>query len=358
MNFDDPFEIDFRPAVPASVRSELNKLLRGTTRIVVNKEAVEGKQTKANALRLNTKPTEWPSEPTDEIAEAIIAIMHVAWSAQAKDYPDDDLPPMMFVVICEQAGKTSKRPKRTQFKYAYKGEHEPDYLEDAMSTEERSVHRALELLERMLDKAHANNADSHELLLRIVQQYTASSSAGSDLLREAIPLFLSGFQQTLNASQLQFSAHQAEAQTQATTERIKAAMEMLGPFVGIAFQQLATKYGFPMPPPGDDDSDADDQEGALDEPLAAVAQHFGEGLDNRQRAELNRVLTKKQSACFDAMFCAATDAEAFAAYQQIGQHAADKLVVLQALLNVEQGHALAAFMKGAAKYAAQQPSPT
>lgn len=376
MTFDEPFEIDFRPAVPATVRNELNKLLRGTTRIVVYELVAEGKTAKCNAVRLTNKPGAFPKEPLEEIAEGVTAIMQVAWESQETEDPDVGLPPMEFVVVCEEPGRGRKR---TQFTYVYKGEREPDYAEDTMSVEDRAVMRVLELQERAIDKREATIGECHERLLRIVEQNSSQAAAGATMMAHAVPMFMAANQQVLNAKTMEFSAAKIEAKEKASTERMGKALEFLAPFFGLGMQQfMAAKFGVSMAPPAAEHGPANGRatgpspegEGAHDDEhagdpggdekvpehiLAAMADHFGSQLTNKQRAELGRILTKKQQAAFDALFCSTTDAEAYAAYRKVASEAMDKLGALQGLLEPEQTEVLSAFMQGAAQYAQAHP---
>jgi len=378
VTFDDAFEIDFRPAVPATVRAELNKVLRGSKRIVVYEQIAEGKTSKINGFRLTGQAGALPREGLDEIAEGVTAIMHRAWYDQETEDPDIGLPPMEFVVVLEYDGKGRKR---SQFRYTYKGADEPDFAEETLSTAEQVTQRALELLERVNALAFSTIHDYQERFIEIVQQNTAQSAAGAQLMQHAIPMWLSANQQVLNARTLEFSAAKADAQEKATTARMAAAMKFLGPYVGLGLQQfVAAKFGvqlpMQMPDLGDDDptdpptggpsgagasgrgaptngvpaNGAHPEEAVPEHIMAAMANHFGDGLTSSQRAELNKLLTKKQQAYFDALFCAKTDADAFSAYQQVAANAMDKLGLLQSLLTKEQTEILGAFMQAAAQH--------
>lgn len=387
MTYDEAFEIDFRPAVPATVRNELNKHLRGTTRIVVYELMAEGRTSKINALRLTNKVGAFPKEPLEEIAEGVTAIMQVAWESQTTEDPDIGTPPMEFTVVCEEAGRGRKR---TQFTYVYKGPDEPDIAEDTMGVEERGIMRILELYERAVNQREATISDCHERLLRIVEQNSSQAAAGATMMAHAVPMFMAANQQVLNAKTMEYSAAKIEAKEKATTERMSKGLEFLAPFFGLGVQQfLAAKFGIRMPTVdaeegpanganghangrargptvtqegghGDGGAAAGAQAGSEEEPpehvLAAMADYFGSQLTNRQRAELTKILTKKQAACFDALFCATTDAEAYAGYQGIVSNAMDKLGALQALLDKEQAETLQAFMQGANQYAQRHPA--
>ncbi len=364
VNFEQPVEIDFRPAVPGSVRSDLNKLLRSTTRIVISVVAAKGKARKVNAIRLNCSPGQWPRESLEDIAEAITAIMHLCWEDQELEEGQELPPPMEFVIVCEGAPRPGKARPRAQFRYTYAGETEADVYEDNLSVDEAATMRVLDLLERHLGQAYSHLDDMQERLLRIVEQNSSQARAGAELMSHAIPLFMAGTQQVLNAKTLEMSAARTEAREKATTERIEAALKTLAPFLGIGLQQfIQSKLGVQFAPEGDPANEGytihqeGEPEAPPQHPLATMARYFGEGLSVEQRAELNRILTRKQQACFDALFCSVTDRDAVAAYAQVAEHAADKLAALQALLSPEQTQQLGAFMHAVAKYSAPTDPP-
>lgn len=396
MQFDEDFEIDFRPAVPATVRSKLTQLLRSTTRIVVDHVPAPGKTAKINAIRFTNKPGQYPKEGVEEIAEAVTAIMHIAWQEQETEDTDIGLPQMEFTITAEH--KKGNKRQRSQFTYVYKGDDEPDYVEETMSIEDRGVMRVLELQERALLQREATIADAHERFLRVVEQNTAQAAAGSQVMEHAIPVLLAGVQGQLNAKAMEYNTESLAVKEKATTDRMMAALATVAPFIGIGLQQfLANKLGIPievlqqgMPgtpgPPGSPAGapggapagsngrdphpssphqprqpaeEPANEDGVVDmrpvNPLAELGNFFGDGLGVVQRRDMNRMLTKKQQSLFDDLFCASTDAEALAAYVVVKEQAASKLGELQQVLNPDQLQLLMTFIQGAEGMLAAPP---
>ena len=386
MTPDEPLDLDFIPFVPPKVRLELTKRLKGCTRIVIS-ECEDNRTRKVNGIKLDTKPGQMPRTPVDDIAQLVTNVMHTAWVSQETEDPDVGLPPMEFVVVCEN---TNNKRERHQFKYTYHAEMDMDEGDASLSDHDAQVDRIIASWERLATTAIDEKTASHEKLLEVVQQNTAGASAGAALMANAIPLFLGGNQAMLNAKFMEYSDVRAREDAKASGDRWASTMQTLAPLGMILMMQMLGKAGIdpgmvaPLlggmmpgagaPPAGAPPSQAhapgptaaaeaedlgdagldDDLPPGMpgqDQQLAALAYNFGNSLRPHQRRELNKLLTKKQVAAFDDLFCSATDNDALLAYQVVMQTCMDKLPGMQALLEPHQTQALHMFLQAAASSA-------
>jgi len=321
MHLESPVEIDFVPIVPPSLRQKIVKNLKGCARIIISEVVGESKSTrKVNSIKLTVQRSGFPKESIDEIVETATAIMETHWSrAMAMRRDEDDgaggedfcTDALDFLVICEMSGKGRKR---VQFTYSYAGGGDDEYAEETMSFEERSVLRVCEAQERALAQAYGVIQDSHERLLDVVKANSEASNAGAEIMKNAIPLFLSGTQQVLNARALEYSHAKAEAESKASTEKFSAAVKNIAPFLNLIVQQ---KLGLdPMQRMSNQQSETEENEmqdaenQPVKNPLAELGSLFGDSLSAAQRKHLNDTLLRKEVRLFDAIFTAKTDAEA------------------------------------------------
>lgn len=404
MTFDDPVEIEFQPFVPPRIRKELVSRLNYVSKIIVS-EHDDGRTRKANGLTLNRRPGQMaPVEPVDDIAASVTVIMHVQWAAQKLEEgaSETDRPPMQFVIVCE--GKNAKGArKRSQFQYTYHAELEDPDNEEELSPEQESTNRLVDAWERLATCAIDEKQEAHARLLEVVQQNTASASAGSQLLANAIPLFLSGNQAILQAKYMEYSTDHARAESKANADKFSTTVQGLAPFAMVLLMQVMSKMGMdPTPvvsmmagamggqggepedagpahaaaqpsaqpaaqpqPPGGAYAYAVHTDGTVDPPeappptdagpdgsehrLAAIAHAFGNSLTPVQRRDMGKILTRKQLAAFDDLFCSEDDAAARQCYQVVVATCMAKLGELQALLDPEQRQALQMFMAAAGR---------
>ena len=383
MEFDESLEDpDFRPFVSVTVRTELSKLLKSTTRIVVNE--VDGTSSrKCNGLTLSNRPGQYPSESAESIAEAVTQIMHQTWSAQETEDPDADvgLPPVEFVISCEHKTRgTNAHRQRNQFRYVYHADNADDWSEDTTSLEERATIQIIGRYESLVGQLMSHANEAHDRLVNVVTQSSATAAAGADMIKEAIPMFIGGIQSMLNAKYMEYSAKKAEADAAASSSNLKAVMETVGPFIPILGMQIMAKMGFdpgivaammnsqttpadaspgdpsaPSAPAGPSEGGTDEQpEGqpTIVHRLAALVDAFGRSISPAQRREMNKFLTKRQQAAFDDLFCSTTDGEAYQGYLVVMSTAADKLKQLDALLDTQQRECFQMFFAGCVAYGA------
>lgn len=376
---DEPYTVDFPIVVPQRLRHLLNSHLRSTTRIVISEQVSEGKTRKVNSLRLTNTTGGFPQESLDDIAEAVVAIMHIAWRDQeTKDDETESSPPSMdFVITCEHYQKRpgNEKPKRVRdtFTYLYRGaDDDGDDAEEEWTMEERAIQRAMETLERQNASLIGHVDLLHTTILTFFRQQsdaaTAQGAASAETMKQAIPMFFSGVQQSLNAKYLEYSHAKAEADAKASTDKFVGSLKAVAPFLGMAASQflahrfkldpsafagLLNQFGLgddaPAAAPAASSSDAgEDPPGQL---VAFFAGELGRSLSNAQRREIGRRFTTEQVLVLDDLFCADTDAEALAAYNVVVEKVGQQLVVLQGMLDADQRETLSGFMQALQRYA-------
>ena len=378
MTPDDDFPIHDDVVVAPGLRHRLNQLIRSVTRIVISRKDEDGKApVKVNGLKLSNTPGGLPKETLDEIAEATAAIMHGDWLTQETEDPDIGLPPVEYVVSCEyysQKPDGKKKRVRNQFTWVYKGGAEvpgSNAVEETWTMEERSIQRAMDVLERQVGQLQSHNDTLHTLFIRLLEtQSNAMSALGgasAETMKHGLPMFFGGIQAMLNARAMEYNTAKADAEAKYGAEKWVKGLQAIGPFLGLGVSQLlanklgvdpqtlASMFGMggpmggPMggaPPTAAPTSTPPSEDGGPPTDLvAAFASELGASLDNAQRRDLARRFAPEQIAALDDLFCARTDQEALAAYATVVQIAGPKLVVLQELLTDDQRQLLHAFFQ-------------
>lgn len=366
MTPDEPFAIDFTVAVPPRLRHLLNQNLPKATRVVVN----DGDGKKVNGVRLTNTHGGLPDESLDAIAEMVTAIMHIAWRDQETEDPDIGMPPMDFTVVCEHTAKRGGKRTRLSFTYVYKGDlidADDDVLEETITMEERSIQRAFDTLERQnaslighVDLIHGTLRDFFK---QQMDATTAQGAASAETMKQAIPMFFAGMQQSLNAKYMEYSIGKAEAEAKASSERFVNSIKAVAPFVGMALQQFMQHKlgidpsvlfgggGHPAAEGSAPPSAVEDDEPPPRHLVAYFAGELGRSLSNVQRRTLAQKFKPLEVAALDDLFCAETDDAALACYAAVVKRIGAKLVELQHMLTPEQGQTLQAFMQSLQQHA-------
>ncbi len=379
MTPDIPFEVDFPIVVPQRLRHLLNQNLRKATRLVVNENVGDGQAPKVNGFRLTNTHGGLPDEGVDEIAQAVTAVMHIAWRDQETEDPEIGMPPMAFIVVCEHTTKNNgtKKGKRTRlsFTYVYKGDlvDDDDFVDDEITMEERSIQRAMETLERQNSSLIGHVDLLHHTMLAFVKQQSESSAAqgaaSSEMMKHAIPMFFGGIQQMLNAQSMKYDIAKAEAEAKSSSERFVNSIKAVAPFIGMAAQQwIAHKFpgvdigsvfagGAPTEgsgPASPPDAEVDDQ--VPRDLVAFFASQLGTSLSNAQRRMLSEKFKVAEMRTLDDLFCATTDDEAVSAYERVVKVVGAKLTELHHLLTAEQGQMLQMFFQALQQHAERRAS--
>jgi hypothetical protein len=369
MTPDEPYVADFPVAVPPRLRHLLNQNLPKATRVVVN----DGDGKKVNGIRLTNTHGGLPDESLDSIAEAVTAIMHIAWRDQETEDPDIGMPPMDFTVVCEHTVKRGGKRTRLSFSYVYKGDlidDDDDVLEETITMEERSIQRAFDTLERQnaslighVDLIHGTLRDFFK---QQMDATTAQGAASAETMKQAIPMFFAGMQQSLNAKYMEYSIGKAEAEAKASSERFVNSVKAVAPFIGMALQQFmqhklgidpSVIFGGGAAAAAPEEPAVADDEEVPKHLVAFFAGALGNSLTNIQRRTLAQKFKPAELAALDDLFCAQTDGDALEAYAVVVKKVGAKLVELQHLLTGEQGEILGQFMQTLNAYAERTHAP-
>jgi single-stranded DNA-binding protein len=354
-----PVELDEDPAVPERLRWGIGRILHGARYVAVKEAQGTSNAYKAlNGFQLKYRKGEKPEDSIDDIVLTICQIMHARWLDKNMASESEMNLPIKFRI--ELQAPDNPQSTRPYMDWVW----DPD--DDSVSEEDHM--RSLEhmVLRDLLDQSQQDKerdriyiADMQDRFLRQCELNAEPLKQTGDQLQFANALMLQGMQALVNAAQLTYSYDNQKALEESKTARWKMVMENLGPFAQIAgaqamayftnklggntkiprgaapAQPAATADSPPQPPadseevfeapgtsePDDDEPDDEVEDDDFDRtnPVAALAETFGDSITVRQRKELRKILTPEQIGLIDSMAESDDDAQAVAYYGKLSE---------------------------------------
>ncbi len=356
MVFDEPHEFpdDERVAISDALRSSVYRMLRSTTRIVIEEEVNQGKYVKVNAFRLQCKSGKMPDEDTDDICEAIVQVAHNQWLHrldEAGESDDSENFKLRFRIACLHS--EGRKSKRTTHAFWYSANLDEEDSEETTSLEKEVLQDLLDTLTRQIDSMQSYIERLQDALLAANDRTGQPLAAAGELLKMAGTMATSGLQATSNALAMKYSEKKIAEEEKAKSERWTSVMKTVAPFVGMGLQQfIQSKTGNVTPPmdfsdqgeeqegppePSGEPSEEDVEAGIVENELALIAQTFGSSLTPEQSRAMNSKLTKKQIDAVYDIACALTDDEVVEKVKKFQNFfPVDKFPDLLGILNEEQ----------------------
>ncbi len=366
-----PVELDEDPAVPESLRWGIGRLLFGARYVAVKEAHGNGKSYKAlNGFPLKYRKNENPEDSTDDIVLTICQIMHARWLEKNRASETEANLPIAFRVEIQAPDNT--KSTRPYMDWTWDPEDDSYTEDDHMRSLEQMVLRdLLDQTQQDKERDRIYIADMQDRFLRQCELNAEPLKQTGDQLQFANALMLQGMQALVAAAQLTYSYDNQKALEESKTARWKMVMENLGPFAQIAGAQamafIGNKLGdntkiprgtapaqstdkAPQPPadseevfeaPGDADPDEDDEMDDDDfdrtNPVAALAETFGDSITVRQRKGLRKILGPEQIGLIDSMAESENDDEVVRYYEKLAEAlSAVQLVQLGLQLDEDQ----------------------
>jgi hypothetical protein len=385
-----PVELEEDPAVPEALRWGLARLLLGARYVAVKEAHANGKSYKAlNGFQLRYRKDDKPEDSIDDIALTACRIMHERWlEKNMSDEGEANLPIAFRIELQAPDNPKSTRP---YMDWTWDPDDDSDTQDDHMRSLEQMVLRdLLDQTQQDKDRDRIYIADMQDRFLRQCELNTEPIKQTGNQLAFANALSLQGMQALVTAAQLTYSHEQQKALEDARTARWKMVIDNIGPLGKIAAAQLmgfignkmtgqnvkiprgagpsASDHppGAPSDPPGAasdpteefeaPDADPETSEEVFDEdnPIASVAETFGDSITVRQRKHLRTILDPAQIGLIDSLAESDDDDGAVAAYEKLADALSDmQLLQLAAQLDADQGQLFEMLRKLVAK--AQAP---
>lgn len=360
-------KVDLQQDPPRSevVRWNLSHKLLGARRVHVRIED-EGKAKLVNSIELRYREHQLPEEPFDDIRTAVERIMHAYWLDQQSDDP------IQFVVeIVGVAPKRGQRAPSTIFRVDWDGDDgSPDAEEyDIQTLEGRMMRAQMDELLQVISMDRAHIGELHQTVLELSRLMAEPTRVAAALTEQSSGMQLQGMQSLIQALHMNYSHEAAKELEEQKTKRAEMMWDKVGDYIGpVVNQGLGFLFGKRLPRGGGRDSSASADEPSAqetdtavdhDNPLAAMAEIFGESITPRQRRQMTDALEPEHVQLFDDLFCSETDAQAMHCYQELlTKVPPPAFAALSAVLTDEQKEDFANFNKLAADAGAPEPRPT
>lgn len=389
MILDKPLETDDEPAVPDMVRLKLTRILKGARQLNVYEIPAEGRAAKANGMKLKARKGALPADvDIDDLALMVTKIMHVRWLERALEDGDEYGDPVKFKI---ESIRDDEKVKRPSFFYAYSPEViQSDPYGEVQQLETMHIAQMLDQTSAHLGLMMEANGEMLERFIRICELNAKPLGAVAEQLEQAGKMY-TGAMQAMVWNIEHRNAHEiAKSAEEGKTERSKMMWERLeklgkplekvvdqfAPWVvskvtGIPVEQKRGEATRPRASsrrpnghnprptvvPETEASEPNAPEVDEQNPMAALANVFGDGITAKQRRALKGKLSPEQIDAFDEIFCAETDDETVTLYKALkAQLDANTLLAMNAILDPDQRRVFGQFTKMAERALRAQPA--
>jgi len=348
--------------VPDLLRTKLTRILRGSRAIEVREETAPGKFLQTNRLDVSNKqPHSVPSEPIDEIADAIATMMHGRWLEKYEDAENAES--MRFRV---QAIMHKDATKDTQ-SFIY--EWDPDGSDSHLFQDPEDIARmeASDHYRDMVDRLQAQNEELHHVIIKQATMNAEPIAASTTIAQWGGQMAMQGMQAVLAASKMEYDREEIRVKAEQEKQNSERLWDRADKYLGFAIKagggQFAAwvkrKMGMRAdeeeeivtddarseaagvdPPDRSDRPEPDleaEAEDARANPLRTLAGLFSRTIGPQQRVAIRKAVGLKHFALLDDLFASTSEDEVQTAYLQIQENVPPlKLLGVHALLDDQQ----------------------